>query len=632
MKLRFLVILIGTICSSGLAQTTAIDSLEDLLAQRPSDSLRVQLLNELSFKHLAYQPPLAKQYAEEALTLAQSIKDVAGEALALNRLSEYHWRQSNYARSVELATQSLKLAISRNDSVAMASSYRLLGIINTYGFKQYNRALTYEQNALAIYERKKDYRNMASLYGNITWIYGYTGQKLDEARRMAARGVRIADSLHIDQLLSFNYNSLGLIAFQQNQFDSALYFLDKSIEIGQRANDRAVVAYNKSIKGNVYLKKNDIARAQSVFHEAENESLALNLREVLKDSYNGLAVTYGQTQNFARAFDYQRKFTALKDSLVNWEITQKALAMQFELDEQKREARIAELQQQAERAKREKDIYLALLAVGTTSLGIIMSLVIRNNRQRRKNNELLQEKNKEIAQQNQQLIQANSIKDKLFSIVGHDLRSPLQSLKGMLGLVVRNEVSGQEFNVFAPKLHQQVLGLNETLENLLQWSNLQMDGWKQQPVAVELQSLANRVITLFQESASQKGIELSVSLPSDLRVLADSHQTELIFRNLVHNAIKFTGSGGRVSITATQNNSMIEIAFSDTGVGISAEQLDHLWQEPHIRTTRGTDGERGTGLGLTLCREMATNNGGSLTATSEEGKGSLFVLRLKNVD
>ncbi|MBY0433234.1 MAG: HAMP domain-containing histidine kinase, partial [Cyclobacteriaceae bacterium] len=182
------------------------------------------------------------------------------------------------------------------------------------------------------------------------------------------------------------------------------------------------------------------------------------------------------------------------------------------------------------------------------------------------------------------------------------------------------------------KLHQHMLGVNETLENLLQWSNSQMDGWKQQPVVVDLQPLANRVVALFQESASQKGIEPSVFVSSDLRVLADAHQTELIFRNLIHNAIKFTGSGGRVSISATRNNSMIEITFSDTGVGMSSEQLDHLWQEPHIRTTRGTGGERGTGLGLALCREMAMNNGGSLTATSEEGRGSSFLLTLKSVD
>jgi two-component system, sensor histidine kinase and response regulator len=625
-RLWWALVLLCAVQSFG--QLAAIDSLEALLKTSKPDTNRVRLLNELSYRYLSNQPPLALLRGESALALARSLPDGAGEMTALNRLSEYHWRQSNYARSVELATQSLKLAMRHQDSVAMASTYRLLGIINTYGFKQYDRALEYEQKALAYYERRKDYANIASLYGNITWIYGNTGRELGQAKIMAMKGLHLADSLHLPRLISYNYNSLALIALRENNLDSALYYLDQSIRHGQQANDNAVVAYNKSISGQVFLLKRDWVRAQHVLHESEREALSLDLREVLKDVYNGLAQLYGETQHYAEAFAYQRKFTALKDSLVNWEITQKALAMQFELDEQKREARIAELQQQAEQAKREKNIYAVLLSVGSISLAIIMALIVRNNRQRSKNNALLQEKNQEIAQQNLELSKANDIKDKLFSIIGHDLRSPLQSLKGMLGMVVQNQVSAHEFQTFAPQLHQHVIGVNETLENLLNWSKAQMDGWKQARVAVSAAVLINRVASLFKEAIEQKHITLITLMDTNHVLFADGNQVELIFRNLLHNAIKFTDAGGTITLQSNQSDGFIEVTFEDTGVGLTEQQMATIFTQTSINSTRGTAGERGTGLGLSLCREMARRNGGSISVTSKIGKGSVFTVQL----
>lgn len=595
--------------------------LEKQLEHLGQDSSRVAALNQLSAKYLPYKPELAKNYADEALALAKEIKDKAGEIVALSKLAEYHWRQSNYALSVEITMQSLQLAEQQKDSAAMARGYRLLGIINTYGLKQYDRALLYEKQALAIYEQKKDYENMASLYGNITWIYGNTGEHLDLAKAMATRGVNLADSLGNDQLVSYNYNSLGLIAKQQNKWDSALYFLQQSNDWAQKINDHAVIAFNQTIIGNIHLENRNYNLAYKAFTEAETLSRSLNLRESLKDAYHGLSLTHQKNNNPTKAFEYLLRYTELKDSLVNWEITQKALMMEFELAEQKRQAKIIELEKATALATKEKNIYLALITIGAVASAVIIGLIMRNNRERRMVNLLLQEKNA-------QLLHANGIKNKLFSIIGHDLRSPLHSLKGLLSLASRSEISEKEFKQFTPQLSQHVISVNETVDNLFQWSASQMDGWKHEAVLFSTKAVVAKVFNLLSETANHKNIALINNCADDHMVTADQDQVELILRNLVHNGIKFTQEKGTVTVSSQVDKNFISISVTDTGVGMTSTQIEELFKKLDIRTTRGTKGERGTGLGLTLCQEMAQNNGGKILVQSEVGKSSTFLLLL----
>jgi len=626
---NWLLVLIVSFSSSIILAQSSIDSLENRLQNLSPDSSRIILLCDLSNKYLTNRPPLSRQYAEEALTLSQNLNFKSGEMLALNRLGEYEFRQSNYARAVEFLTRSLKLAEELADSSGMASVYRVLGNTNTFGFKQYDKALKYQLLALSIYEKKKNLPKIASLCGNVSWIYAITNQNLEQAHLLARRGARIADSLEYDKLRSYNYNSLGMIFMQERLYDSALFYLDKSNDIARKITDRGVISYNNIIKGNIFLRNRDFKEALDVFSQAEKVSRELNSREVLKDSYNGLAKTYEALGNYPQAYQYLTRFTKLKDSLLNWETTQKTLMLEYELSEQKRAVKISELEQEAFRAKREKEIYTAMLSVLISSLLIIIILVVRNNRQRRRANEILLEKNAEIADHNVKLREANEIKDKMFFIIGHDLRGPLSSLKSLLGLVSRNEVSNEEFKLLAPQLNQNVVGISETLENLLQWSGSQMHGWQHQPIDFHLYPVVEKVINLFAEFAHRKMITVVSEVDRDLRVHADQNQIELVLRNLIHNAIKFTSDGGVITIFVSRNGDLVKIDVTDTGIGIGETQLASLFDEPGIRNTRGTKGEKGTGLGLTLCKEMIATHGGQISVTSEEGKGTTFHVTLK---
>ncbi len=606
------------------AQPEAIEVLENQL-KSAKNSERVDILNNLSFKYLTSKPKLAHTYAEEALSLSKSLSYPTGEIVALNRLGEIQFRESNYAQAVDYTTQSLKLAEEQADSINMAMAYRVLGNIYTFGFKQYDLALQYQLNALKIYEKKKSVRDIASFCGNITWIYASTNQHLDEAHRLVNRGIHLSDSLGDSQLLGYNYNSKGLIFLQQKMPDSVIFYIDKSIDIGKEIDDRAVVAYDKSIKGYAYLQKSDFRRAIEMFDEAANESKSIHQLEVLKESYQGLRKSYEGLGNYQLAYTNTLLYDHLKDSLVNWETTQKALMTKMKFESEKREAKIEELTLSNQQERKEKIIYSILFAVVLMAMITVTVLVV----QRSATNTLLEEKNKEIAEQNKKLTQANEIKNKFFSIIGHDLRSPLSSLKGLLGMVVRNEISDQEFKAFAPKLNQLVIGTNETLENLLQWSHSQMDGWNHSPANHELHPLVTKCTGLFVETAKIKSIELVNQVGRGEFIHADANQVELIMRNLIHNAIKFTPSGGMVTLTCHRAGKFVEMRVTDTGIGMSGEEIANLFKRQSVHTTRGTQGERGTGLGLMLCQEMIENNGGQISVTSEPGKGSTFHIFLR---
>lgn len=614
----------------GYAQENSIDSLEVLLKEAQSDTVRIKYLCTLSDKYLAYQPAKAKAYAKEALELSRSLNYLSGEILALNRLGEHEFRRGNYARAVELTSHSLLLADQINDSTAMAMAYRVLGNINTFGLKRYDLAEDYQMKAYAIYKARKDKEKIASFCGSITWIYAMTQKKLEEAHRLADLGIHLSDSLHSNQFLSYNLNSKGLIYMQQNELDSALKYIDLSINVGNQAKDKSVIAYNKYIQGEIYLKKGEPEKAIATFSAAIDECKKLNLREILKDSYEGLSRSYVSLDNYLSAYNYHLLYSHLKDSLLAWENTQMALMGELEFEKAKQEAKIVELEQANLQASREKFIYGILYVSGFIFLTTVILLVVRINRQRTKTNNLLEEKNGEIAKQNRELKQANDTKDKLFSIIGHDLRSPLISLKGLLTMVIEGQVTDNEFKAFAPKLNQNVTGINETLDNLLQWAKSQMKGWHTQPSVFVLADTISKSINLFTTTAREKKIKLKNEVDPTIKIFGDQNQIELIFRNLIHNAIKFTPELGCVCIKAVRDNSFIKISVIDTGLGMTKEQVDSLFQEYNPYTTRGTSGEKGTGLGLHLCKEMVECNEGKIHAESEEKKGSTFYVYLKS--
>jgi signal transduction histidine kinase len=253
-----------------------------------------------------------------------------------------------------------------------------------------------------------------------------------------------------------------------------------------------------------------------------------------------------------------------------------------------------------------------------------------NESQLRLNAENLAKTNAELLRSQAELKESNLMKDKFFSIIVHDLKSPLNSLKALTNLLYRftDKITKEEIEQTAKDLNQSIDNLFEFINNLLTWAKVQMQEVGFQSKRFDLKDLVERQLQLFRVYAQSKNITLKFVVPKQLLVYADPNYTDIVVRNLVSNAMKFTPEGGEVKVTAKAKNGYVEVAVSDTGVGIEPQVLKTLfsWDNKHI--TSGTLGEKGTGLGLMLSKEFVEKSGGTISVISELGKGSVFTFTL----
>ncbi len=241
----------------------------------------------------------------------------------------------------------------------------------------------------------------------------------------------------------------------------------------------------------------------------------------------------------------------------------------------------------------------------------------------------LNNKTNALNKQTDELRQLNAIKDKLFSVISHDMRNPLRNITSLLGMLSEGHVSHDELQQISGNLHKQMMPINHLLENLLNWAKTQMQGIKVKFANVNLHAITEENIKLFQVEANLKEIELNNSLPQTLKAYVDEDMLKFVIRNLIANAIKFTPKSGQVKIHSEVEDDYVKVIVEDNGVGISAENQRLLFSPDNHYSMLGTSKEAGTGLGLLLSKEFVESNGGRIEVVSEESVGSKFIIYLK---
>ncbi|MCC6550677.1 MAG: HAMP domain-containing histidine kinase [Ignavibacteriaceae bacterium] len=242
----------------------------------------------------------------------------------------------------------------------------------------------------------------------------------------------------------------------------------------------------------------------------------------------------------------------------------------------------------------------------------------------------LQNALKKLESTNEELVSLNNTKDKFFSIIAHDLRSPFQGFLGLTEILADKEsnFSQEEFRLYSETLFETAQGLYSLLENLLKWSQIQKNILQIDKKRFDAAEAVRYVLLQLNQVAQVKGISLTVQVQEGILLYADENMIQTIIRNLISNAIKFSWRNGKISVNSIIENGKCVISVSDNGVGISPEDQQKLFRIDTKFNSKGTEGEASTGLGLLLCREFAEKNEGKLYLTSEEGKGSTFSLIL----
>ena len=242
----------------------------------------------------------------------------------------------------------------------------------------------------------------------------------------------------------------------------------------------------------------------------------------------------------------------------------------------------------------------------------------------------IRNKNLEIISQSEELKKLNNTKDKLFSIIGHDLKNPLNSIIGFADLLHTNysSLTGDQVKQYSEIIHSSSISAYQLLENLLDWARVQTDRLKVNPTVINVYEMVEDILPLHNAAASEKKIELINTINNKLHVLADRNMINTVVRNLTGNAIKYSEEGGKVSFSATLKKDLVSIMIEDTGIGMTQEAIEKLFVPEKVQSTPGTAGETGTGLGVVVSKEFVERNNGRLEVKSSPGKGTTFIIHL----
>jgi signal transduction histidine kinase len=626
----FFVIILSLLPFTGFGQLHVADSLESLVKKVPDDTTKVWLLNKITSIIRDSDKPRALRHAIEAKRLAEVLNYKRGLAYALENMGWIYYRRGDHSKALQYASEALALAESIGEMTAVAKSLNGVSAIQ-YEQKHYDKAIASLRRAIQVSSKINDYESMARSYNNIAFAK-ISLKQLDSASFYVSKGIVLSEKGHSEYLKGFAFRILGDIHYERKRYNDALHAYERVLVIAQQTKNVFLEASTLHRLAKAYDKLGNHEKAIACLEKDIALSDGAGYKDELERCYNLLASIYANHHDTAKAYEYQTKYIAMHDSLYSQRSAEQMALLQSQVDTQMKEAEIELLTKDMQLKQEEinQQRVWMYFYIGCVSLLVILAFVLFfSNKARKRINLSLQAKNKEIQLQAQQLININGTKDKLFSIISHDLRSPLASLRGLVQLVLQRELSQQEFLEVAQKLNRNLDHVNEDLENLLFWAQSQLKGLQVKPETVNLKAIFEEKVSLYAESANNKKLTIVNELDEDLLVLADKNHLSLVIRNLLGNAIKFNREGGSIKASQKEAGAYVEVSVSDSGVGMTMRDIQRLFNSETHFSNPGTSQEKGAGIGLLLVKEFVEKNGGAIWVTSELGKGSTFTFRLR---
>ncbi len=682
---QILVLLCLFISSLSLSQTKDLEQLTIDLAFKQVDSSKVNTCIEIITLHYeANDYDLALKYIEQSEKLSKDIEFNKGLAQTLYLKALIYSKKEEHKKAVSFYTESKRLYISLNDTLNIAKINSKLGVTKIKA-GDYKAGIIDALSGIQQLEHKKLDKDLAYAYKNLAKAYQSTNA-LDDAI------VYYLKSLEKDKVLKNSNNiiasskNLGDLYSKKQEYKEAVNYYTSTLEYVKRSDTllRAEIlpnlggAYvktkryalarrtlnegeklNRSIKndlgilislnnlGALNYDTNNYEAANDYLSEAGNIGRVINSEAELLDTYLLHKTLDSTTGNFKRAFAWQREYHELKNKIKSKKKETIAPALVKSIKDSINEATLVkdtlplanqtlkntETAKNKESISRLKLVFYTLLAAFAIALIFFVPSYLKRNSQLKYTREL-EAKNQQIKQQNEAILEQskylesiNNVKDKLFSIVSHDLKDSLTSTKGFIDLLKEGSLSDEEFNSLLPELSDNANNASLLLFNLLNWSKSQMQSLEAKPSLFDIQEVFEDKLKLVEQKIQKKGIELINNTSRDY-VFADRSMVEIIIQNLLANAVKFCKSGDQITINNKVNdNGKTIISIADSGTGISKENQDKLFKDKTF-TTVGTNNEKGTGLGLTICKEMVELNQGRIWVDSELKKGSTFYIEL----
>jgi signal transduction histidine kinase len=597
------------------------------MATRMQDSLSMALAMRsiATYYNILSKNQEALKYDIEALTLIRKYGKASEVSRYLNNIGEDYYNLDLYNEAFDYYSQSLDAAKDAGVELAeVIATYNMGRVLRTMG--QNEKAREYILDAMKLSEEIDDLPGIAYAKHDLALIY-ISENKFDEALAELEQAYVLSDSLREDVLTPQILVKTATAYDHKGDYRNALKNYDKALDIYRSQNNQSGVGESYYGKGNVTLHMGDVKGAKAYYQQCEKIADNLKDNELMINCYSALSNLYERDGDYQSALQYYKKFKQLEDSIFSETKKEQFAQIQIKYETARKDIEIELLnqkeQQQIAKLKNEEFIRNILVVILAFTAVLLFSLY-KNNEKRRKINELLIEQQKEIKSKSKELAGLLEMKDKFFSIVSHDLRSPINALVGILDILHEGNLTQQELKDVSLSLKVRLDNTRKLLDTLLDWAMLQMNEIKIQKENIELSKLVESNLAYFREVGDKK-IDFINTVKEGQMVSADRNMLDLIIRNLVSNSIKFTDEGGKVEVTTEfgPKKSLI-VMIKDNGIGMSTDQMDKLFDTNTLYTTRGTANEKGTGLGLRLCKEFVERMGGNIWVESVEGKGSTF--------
>ncbi|MDO3644140.1 ATP-binding protein [Mucilaginibacter sp. L3T2-6] len=594
---------------------------------------RIDNLNNTAYRIYLNSPDSARRLAEAALLLSEKNNYLLGKGRSYYNIGLIYWSQSYYTISLFYLNSALN-NLPKHSNLYLSDCFNALG--RTYAdLGNYNRALINLNKSLGL--AGNDIGRLAEVFSEKSYVYcalkNYPQAIADALHALALHsGIKATGDIAIlNARLAGIYKSKG-------DLKKALYYDNIALKMSR-------VIGNKRLRAKIYVEYAIINNSLNKYNEAINyaqKGIALadsiGLIDAQKDGFKSLVRSFEAKNDLKQALAYQKRYSSLNDSISNASKlkTAKLIENYHDLSAKISGIKLMEVSDRENKAKIKAQTNLIIFL--SASLVVLIALLFVTwylYKQKKLLSTKLEQQHKALLDQ-KVLIEAqtvnlqsvNGLKDKLLAVIGHDLRTPVANMSNIIELFNDEYLSATEISDLMREIRPIIKGAELTLSNLTEWAGSQIKGKNVNSINIDVFLLGVEMEQTFTHHLQQKNIEFINSAFPGQSVLADENHIKVILRNLISNAIKFTNNSGRITLSTAMEDNSIIVSVTDTGKGMSPEEVEKLFSLNTHFSNSGTSGERGTGIGLLLCKELVELNGGKLSVSSAISKGSTFYFNL----
>ena len=584
---------------------------------------------------------IAIKYYNQSLEIFKTIGNKIGIIRCYNSIGHTFNIREQYAKAMEYYIRSLNIAEKSGDKKGIANCYiNVANVLNAQ--ENYKSAIQYLDKSVKIFEASGDKYNIGVCYNNIAANY-IDQDSLVQALKFLGKSLQIYKDLGDKKGQSACYTNMGIVSGKNKKHKKAINFFQSALSINESLRDKNRIAASLGNLTISYLELKDydaVIRTSERGLKIAKEINAISLQRVF---YENLSTTYASLQNYKLAYENYKLLKQTDDSLFNAEKHKQVLELEAKYSSEKKEIEISSLtkdnQLQAVQLEKNRNFQFFLVIISILVL-ILLLVFYRLYALKLNSSKLLAHKNEELEFMNHTLSDSeatlkelNATKDKFFTIIAHDIKNPLSAYRSVTKMLTNSffELSEQQKLEYIRGIYKSSENLYELFQNLLQWSTSQAGSMKFKPQEIDLGILSFKAVAILQESADKKSLQVDMDVKTDTYAFGDINMVSTVLVNLVSNAIKYSKPTGTINIKASDSGNFLKISVTDNGVGITKEDIEKLFRVEIDHKTIGDSEEKGTGIGLILCKEFVTKNGGTIWVESEYGKGATFNFTLPKI-